>query len=508
MQFQTDLADEDATIGFGQELSLFVRPGMTICLYGDLGAGKTTLARALIRALARDIKLDVPSPTFSLVQPYDMLRVAVHHYDFYRLENADAVVETGFFDAEDSILRLVEWPDRLGDDLPVDRLDVTLALSGEQRRCSLVGHGAMTAVVERFSRVSQFLAATDWRSAERSFLMGDASARRYERLQKQTGERAILMDMPVAPDGPVIRDGKTYSQIAHIALDIVPVAAINKGLREAGYSAPETFHQDLENGLMIIEDFGDEVFGNIIARGGEVREPMRETVRLLAHMAARGWPGSVEPAPGLSYTVPPYDRDALMAEVDLLADWFWPMQKHSDIPAAVRADFTRSWAKVLPLFENDRSVWVLRDLHSPNLIWLPDRPALQRVGLIDTQDCVLGHPAYDLVSLLQDARVNLPEGLEEELFELYCRERSNADPGFDRSNFHSAYCGLGAQRATKILGIFARLNKRDGKPGYLKHIPRVSAALERNLAHRALEPLANWFSEHLPAAARLIAGEK
>jgi aminoglycoside/choline kinase family phosphotransferase len=143
----------------------------------------------------------------------------------------------------------------------------------------------------------------------------------------------------------------------------------------------------------------------------------------------------------------------------------------------------------------------LRDYHSPNLLWLPEREGLKRVGIIDTQDCLMGHPAYDLASMLQDARVDIDFGFADDLYAEYCGLRSR-DPSFDRAAFDVAYAILGAQRATKILGIFARLSKRDGKHGYLRHIPRVSRYLERNLAHPRLAGLKAWFDRHLPAVQR------
>jgi aminoglycoside/choline kinase family phosphotransferase len=143
----------------------------------------------------------------------------------------------------------------------------------------------------------------------------------------------------------------------------------------------------------------------------------------------------------------------------------------------------------------------LRDYHSPNLLWLPDRQGIRRAGLIDTQDCVRGHAAYDLVSLLQDARVDIGAEEEAELFDIYCAGRAN-DGTFNRTSFKAAYAILGVQRATKILGIFARLSKRDGKHGYLRHLPRVSGYLERNLRHPVLAPVQRWFARHLPADVR------
>ncbi len=190
-------------------------------------------------------------------------------------------------------------------------------------------------------------------------------------------------------------------------------------------------------------------------------------------------------------------------EASLLLDWFWPLQKGHRADEQSRDSFFEIWAQLFKLTETDHRVWVLRDFHSPNLIWLPDRTDIRRVGLIDTQDCVLGHPAYDLVSMLQDARVDLPTGFEAKYFEYYCGLRRQREPQFNADAFGAAYAVLGAQRATKILGIFARLYKRDGKPEYLRHVLRVSTALEKNLNHPALADLAAWYDKNLPKKDRI-----
>jgi aminoglycoside/choline kinase family phosphotransferase len=164
---------------------------------------------------------------------------------------------------------------------------------------------------------------------------------------------------------------------------------------------------------------------------------------------------------------------------------------------AVKSEFSTIWQSILAGIKPNRPVWTLRDYHSPNLLWLPERKGLRRVGIIDTQDCVMGHPAYDLVSMLQDARVDIEVQLADELLAYYCGLRVAAGP-FDASEFSRVFAILGAQRATKILGIFARLSKRDGKPIYLNHIPRVSRYLKRNLAHPDLSVLKNWHDRNLP----------
>ena len=163
-------------------------------------------------------------------------------------------------------------------------------------------------------------------------------------------------------------------------------------------------------------------------------------------------------------------------------------------------NFTALWRAALKSAYDEPPTWVLRDFHSPNLLWLPDREGIARVGVLDFQDAMLGPAPYDLVSLLQDARVDVPEDLEMRLAALYMRRRTAVDPAFDTQRFAAAYAAMGAQRATKILGLFARLDKRDKKPEYLRHLPRIERYLARNLAHPLLQPLAVWYRNHLPRA--------
>jgi N-acetylmuramate 1-kinase len=491
-----ELPDAAATEALARSLALVARPGSAILLSGDVGAGKSTFARAFIHALADDDSFDVPSPTFTLVQAYGNTRIPAAHADLYRIKSADELEELGLEDLAGSHLLLIEWPDRLRRDPAADRLSVELESSGAGRRAILSGAGAWTQALARFAAIEAFLPATPWADARRSFLEGDASSRRYERLA-MGAKRAILMDMPARPDGPPVRGGKPYSQIAHLAENISAVIGVNRHLAGQGYSAPEVLAFDAGHGLAVIEDLGDRVYGRMMAAGEDMREPQTEAVRLLADMAARDWPPSARFDGGV-HRVPVYDQQALAIETELLTDWFWPFRFDREIPDAARNAFTDVWAELLPLAAPERRVWTLRDYHSPNLIWLPERGGLRRVGLIDTQDCVLGHPAYDLASMLQDARATIPAETERALLAAYCGIRS----GFDEAEFRAAYALLGAQRATKILGIFARLSKRDGKHGYLKHMPRVSAYLERNLQHRALAPLKAWYDAHLPAESR------
>ena len=512
------LPDAAATEALGRELALFARAGDWILLSGDLGSGKTTLARALIRAMLppeQAAQTEVPSPTFTLVQPYEETRVPVAHVDLYRIADPFEVEELGLEELARDHLLLVEWPERL-EQLPRDRLEVHLADAegGRARVAELAGFGGWAQRLERMRQVRDFLrrAVGEDSLAQRHFLQGDASARRYERLRVPGGapfSRMVLMDMPAMPDGPPVRDGKSYSELVHLAHDVRAVFAVNTELRRQGYSAPAVVAHDFDAGLLLLEDLGDAVFGLLYRQESMMQTLLEAATDVLADMAAREWPREVALTGGGVHRLADYDDAAFMVEAELLLDWFWPHVRGGEpCPEEAREAFGDAMRALLAHARpaGEQPVWVLRDYHSPNLIWLPEREGLQRVGLIDTQDAVLGPAAYDLASLLQDARITVPEALEQRMLDRYVAAREGAVAGFDEAAFRLSYAVMGAQRALKVLGIFARLKMRDGKPQYLRHLPRVAWWLRRNLArHAELAGMATWVDAHLPQVAALAA---
>ena len=305
------------------------------------------------------------------------------------------------------------------------------------------------------------------------------------------------MNAPRRPDGPPVRDGKPYSAIAHLAEDVKPYVAMANGLRQIGLSAPQILEADIEDGLLVIEDLGAE----LMVEGdppAPVAERYQAAVDLLVALHTRKLPDELPVAPHVMHRLPPYDTEAFMIEAELLVDWYLPKLGVA-LPEAPRAVYVALWREALQDVIGDDLTWVLRDFHSPNLLWLPERDDVQRVGLLDFQDAMKGPAAYDLASLLQDARVDVPEELEVALLGRYVRARRERDPGFESTVFIKAYATLAAQRASKILGIFARLERRDGKPQYLRHMPRVWGYLQRSLAHPSLGPLNAWYQAHVPA---------
>jgi tRNA threonylcarbamoyl adenosine modification protein YjeE len=495
--FTVSLADEQATRRLMVDIAAQLAPGDLITLSGDLGAGKTTFARALIRYLAGEETVEVPSPTFTLMQAYELPRFNLVHADLYRLAGPGELAELGFEDASDNAVTLLEWPDRAAGQLPPNRFDVALTLSPQQsetfRVARVTGYGRCAARAERIAVIRRFLAQNGFGEAERQFMQGDASTRAYERLTLG-GAGYILMNSPRRPDGPIVRDGKPYSAIAHLAEDVTPFIAMALALRERGFSAPGIVAADREQGLLLIEDLGTE---QVVADGAPIEARYEVAADLLAQLHREPVHDLLPVEPGIGYEVPRYDMEALLIEVELLPDWYLP-KFDAKISDNKRDLYLSLWRDALLPVATGKTTWVLRDFHSPNLMWLPQRHGTARIGLLDFQDAVMGSPAYDLASLLQDARVDMPEMMEIALLSRYTRARLIADPAFDAPAFVRAYATLAAQRASKILGIFARLEKRDGKPQYLRHLPRVWAYLQRSLAHPALAPLQTWYKLHVP----------
>ncbi|MGA0530441.1 tRNA (adenosine(37)-N6)-threonylcarbamoyltransferase complex ATPase subunit type 1 TsaE [Hansschlegelia sp. KR7-227] len=493
-RWDLDLPDEAATASLAAAVARALKPGDLLTLGGDLGVGKTTFARALVRAWAGDPELEAPSPTFTLLQTYDLPRGVIVHADLYRLTGPEELDELGWDEAGEDAIVLVEWPDRLGAELPPDRLELILGLGAdpESRSARLVGHGGFAERLSRLRDGQTFLRDAGWGEASRAHIQGDASGRIYERLTLG-GRSAILMDAPPRPLDPPTRDGKSYLALAKLAADVRPFVAVADGLRSLGYGAPEIYAADLQTGFLLVEDLGVEP---VVALGAPIPSRYEAAVDLLADLHGRSVPTELPVGPE-RYQLPRYDVSAFLAECDLLNEWYLPETSGFAPDPEARAAFHALWAAALEPIVAEPLTWTLRDYHSPNLTWRGDREGLMRLGVLDFQDCVLGPPAYDVVSLLQDARVDMPDGLEMALAARYLAARRKADPAFEPKAFARAYATLGAQRATKILGIFVRLAKRDGKPNYLHGLPRVRRALAANLDHPDLADLNAWYAAHL-----------
>jgi aminoglycoside/choline kinase family phosphotransferase len=327
---------------------------------------------------------------------------------------------------------------------------------------------------DRAGLIASFLNAQGWGMAERRPLAGDASFRRYERLTRGS-ERAVLMDAPPPQE------------------NVRPFIAIDHLLAGAGLAVPAIFGADEEAGLLLLEDLGDDTYTRLLARGEPEARLYRLAVDLLIDLHRR------LPLEKLQ-AVPPFEDATALRQVKFLLDWYWPATQGGPAPEKAQVDFAAAWRPIFTLWQRSGRGLVLFDYHVDNLMLLAGRSGVASVGLLDFQDAVVGSRAFDLVSLIDDARRDVAPALAAELTARYL----DAFPDLDRAGFGAAYAASGAQRHTRILGTFTRLCRRDGKPGYLAFMPRVWRQLEGQLAHPALAPLASWFQHYLPPERRIV----
>jgi tRNA threonylcarbamoyl adenosine modification protein YjeE len=493
---------EMATRELARDLAFAIAPGDVIAIGGELGSGKTALARAIIRTLASDENLEVPSPTFTLMQVYELPRFPIVHADLFRVNTLAELSELGWEEASAGAAVLVEWPEKAGPLLQAERLEIHIELAPdlgpEHRTIRLTGIGDWAARLVRLRAEHAIFEASGYGNAQREHIQGDASTRSYERLLLPDGTSAILMKAPAGKDGPPIRQGRTYGEIAKLAKNMEPFVALSRGLRARGFSAPEIYAADLKSGLLLLEDLG-----TITVVTGDPAAPIEEryaaAIDVLVALHTQALPFVLPVAPRIEHEIPRYDLDAFLIEAELLLDWYLPHRGRKTSDATAREIFRALWREALIEPLNDAPTWVLRDFHSPNLLWLGERAGAQRIGLLDFQDALIGPAAYDVASLLMDARCTVSEDMEVRLLSHYAIGRYGADQSFDPARFAAHYVTMGAQRATKILGIFARLDRRDGKPQYLRHIPRVWNYLIRALEHPSLSALKAWYAANVPA---------
>lgn len=328
---------------------------------------------------------------------------------------------------------------------------------------------------DRNSHIDAFLARSGWGGARREAIPGDASFRRYERISHD-GKTAILMDAPPEKE------------------DVRPFVAVARYLTGVNLRAPKVLAQDEANGFLLLEDLGNDLFSRVLTAAKSTdKEKLEQKLYLEAtdvlsrlYYQARG--GNM---PG----IPPYDNALLERELALLTEWYMPAIAGTEAAAKSQLPFRNAWENVLKSLPDLPVVATLRDFHADNLLVLPGLSGSDAVGLLDFQDAVIGSPAYDVVSFLEDARRDVSESTVKSCKGLFLQNtKLSADA------FETAYAILGAQRNIKIIGIFTRLGVRDGKFRYQHYLPRVWGHLKHDLRHPALAPVANWVNEHIPTS--------
>ena len=340
-------------------------------------------------------------------------------------------------------------------------------------------------MADRDTVIDSFLSAHGWDGAKRSPLSGDASFRRYERLT--LGQRkAMLMDAPPPEEN----------------VDVW--VAVARHLKSLGFSAPDIFAKDKENGFLIIEDLGDETFTRVLAKahdnGNDGADDTTEAALYALAVDVLIELHGITPKGALPSWLEDYDDAKLLDEAFLLTDWTWPAVFGAAPGDDALGAYRDAWLEAFAALRRQPRTLVLRDYHVDNLMILDGRESIARCGLLDFQDAVRGPTAYDLMSLLEDARRDISGELKDAMLARYY----DGIGELKRDDFEAAFSVLAAQRHAKVIGIFTRLCLRDAKPAYLAHIPRVWRRLESALDHPALAPVAAWFDAHFPADNRIV----
>lgn len=448
------LPDETATTMLGGELAPLLAPGDTLLLVGAVGAGKSHLARAIIQALLEHAE-EVPSPTFTLVQTYNSPKFEIWHADLYRLSDMSELAELGLDDAFQDAICLVEWADRLGKDYArSDALTVVITDKADGRELAFSSSDARWKKITRALDRVDFLIDAQWSTREVKDVAGDLSSRSYQRLSLDQ-RTAILMD---ASDDA----GSTSAFVT-----------MTDWLNDAGYSVPEIFARNVDKGLLLLEDFGDERLSD----RPDVHELMGECVALLADIRTQ------KALPNL-----PCPSAHEMAEMTALASHY----PGSDDTALL--SFRQSLEpKIKSVITGSPVIVSLRDFHTDNIMWLANRSGIRRLGLLDYQDAFLTHPVYDLVSLLTDARRNVSQNERRRWIAHYA-----GVTGDNADTLAATFSVFSAQRNLRILGIFARAAIEHKKTHHVQNIPRVYAYLAEALGHPIFQDSGAALLEALP----------
>lgn len=466
-----------------KELAPLLNVGGVMTLNGQIGAGKTTLAKLIIQQLTQTPLEDIVSPTFNLYHTYNKGSLEIAHYDFYRIESEMELHEIDLNESFTDKICIIEWADKFKDLLPKDRIEIFINHTKNKRVYRINPLGKFREVVSNRARIENFLVGLDINFTELQRLPGDASKRNYYRVMS-SDNTMILMDATQESDI------KSKTGLNNGIDDFIK---IQEYLDSIEVRVPKLIVRNKIDSIILEEDLGEYAYTDMLTKEN-YQKLYNPAIKTLIHISNINHPKNISTSSRPHY-LKEFDLDIYLNEAETFIDYYWPFIHGKQCNADKKREFTHIMAEVYSNLTNDKTL-MLRDFHSPNLLFLENENGFRKCAVIDFQDALFGHPLYDLVSLTNDARITIDEYQEKYLIGLYKKDFPFKNFQFDDSSFMQQYHILGVQRSIKILGIFARLAILETNQNYLVHMPRVICYIKRIMQSGSVQTLACWLNQN------------
>mgnify|MGYP001272369135 FL=1 len=466
-----------------KELVPLLNEGGVMTLNGQIGAGKTTLAKLIIQELTQTPLEDIVSPTFNLYHTYNKDNLEIAHYDFYRIESEIELLEIDLNESLTDKICIIEWADKFRDLLPKDRIEIFIKCKKNERVYRINPLGKFREVVSDRAKIENYLGGLDINFTELQRLPGDASKRNYYRVMSPDNTM-ILMD--------ATQESNIKSKTG-LSNGIDDFIKIQKYLDSIDVRVPKLIVRNRTDNILLEEDLGEYSYADMLTKEN-YQKLYNPAIKTLIHISNINHPKNISTDSNPHY-LKEFDLDIYLNEAEIFIDYYWPFIHGKQCNADKKQEFTHVMGEVYSNLTDDKTL-MLRDFHSPNLLFLENEDGFRKCAVIDFQDALFGHPLYDLVSLTNDARTTIDEHQEKYLIDLYKKDFPFNNFQFDSLSFIEQYHILGVQRSIKILGIFARLAILETNQNYLVHMPRVICYIKRIMQSGSIQTLACWLNQN------------
>ena len=466
-----------------KELVPLLNEGGVMTLNGQIGAGKTTLAKLIIQELTQTPLEDIVSPTFNLYHTYNRDNLEIAHYDFYRIESEIELLEIDLNESLTDKICIIEWADKFRDLLPKDRIEIFIKCKKNERVYRINPLGKFREVVSNRAKIENYLGGLDINFTELQRLPGDASKRNYYRVMSPDNTM-ILMD--------ATQESNIKSKTG-LSNGIDDFIKIQKYLDSIDVRVPKLIVRNGIDNILLEEDLGGYSYADMLTKEN-YQKLYNPAIKTLIHISNINHPKNISTDSNPHY-LKEFDLDVYLNEAEIFIDYYWPFIHGKQCNADKKQEFTNVMGEVYSNLTDDKTL-MLRDFHSPNLLFLENENGFRKCAVIDFQDALFGHPLYDLVSLTNDARISIDEHQEKYLIDLYKKDFPFNNFQFDSLSFIEQYHILGVQRSIKILGIFARLAILETNQNYLVHMPRVICYIKRIMQSGSIQTLACWLNQN------------